>query len=173
MIRTALLFFASCILLLSSCRRSAVDHLLYNGTIYTVDSNFSVVQAMAIKDGKVIATGTDADLRSRFDAKVSTDLRGQTVVPGFIDAHSHFFGYATNSFRVDLEGAASFREVLERLKKFSEQTEAPWILGRGWDQNNWENRSFPDLYELDQLFPNRRPHRRLRARAARDCGEAR
>ncbi|MFM2136397.1 MAG: hypothetical protein RL021_1797 [Bacteroidota bacterium] len=146
---------AAAVLLSVGCIRPKADMILYNGHIQTVDDSFRVVSAMAIRDGKILATGPDAVLLDFYDADTTIDLLEQTVYPGFIDAHSHFFGYASDLLKADLTGTASFREVLDRLVAFSQHNHFDWILGRGWDQNDWPENSFPDCSELDMLFPDR------------------
>src|SRR5689334_481320 len=81
------------LLFLSCSQKNKVDLLVYNGIIYTVDSGFTISEAMAVKDGKIVATGTTDEIMRRFDAPTKTDLSGKAVYPGFIDAHCHFFAY--------------------------------------------------------------------------------
>ncbi|HMF73384.1 MAG TPA: amidohydrolase family protein, partial [Flavitalea sp.] len=107
---------------LVSCKsRQTADLILHNGIIYTVDSGFSVVQAMAIQDGKIIATGNNETILENFESKNITDLAGKFVYPGFIDAHAHFMGYGLSLNTVNLMETTSWSEVLERVKSFAEQ----------------------------------------------------
>ena len=97
---TALSFF-----LFASCHtRKTVDKIFYNGTIYLVDNNFSTVDAMAISNGRIRETGLKDDILDDFQANEIIDLHGETVFPGFIDAHCHFYGYATDLVKCDLYG---------------------------------------------------------------------
>lgn len=159
------------VLLLSACSRNKekADLLFYNGKIYTVDSSFTVLEAIAIKDGKVLACGTTEELLSRFDVVTKTDLEGKAMYPGFIDAHCHFLGYGLGLGQVDLRNTQSFEDVLQRvivsaekgLRDEKTQTfdasayDGKWIVGRGWDQNDWQNKNMPNRKQLDSLFPNR------------------
>lgn len=78
------------------------------------------------------------------------------MYPGFSDGHCHFLGYGLNKQKVDLSGTKSWAEVLERTKAFGEaHPEKTWVMGRGWDQNDWEVKELPDRKELDRLFPDR------------------
>ena len=78
-------------LLLFSCNsKEKADLLVYNATIYTVDSLFSTAEAMVVKDGKIIATGASADMEKTYDAKEKINAQGKFIYPGFIDAHAHF-----------------------------------------------------------------------------------
>ncbi len=129
------------------------DSIYYNGTVYTVDSAFTIHTAMAIKDGKVIATGTDAEIKEyRSDNK--TDLQGKIVYPGFQDAHCHFYGYGNDLKKIWLTGTTSFEAILDTLKVNKSQQTGGWIIGRGWDQNDWSLKAYPDKKELDSLFPS-------------------
>lgn len=140
------------------------DLLVYNATIYTVDSAFSTAEAMLIKNGKIVATGNKADLQKNWRAKDSLDAGGKFIYPGFIDAHAHFVGYGNSLQRVNLVGTKSWDEVLQRTKDFF-RDELPsttdgaspnlWILGRGWDQNDWDVKEFPTNEKLNELFPER------------------
>ena len=78
--------------------------------------------------------------------------RGRCILPGFYDAHCHFTGYAQNLQYVDLRGARSFKEVIERLKAHQKDHPSSWLCGRGWDQNLWADKSFPDRLDLDAVF---------------------
>lgn len=142
------------VLALSSCtQHPEADLIVYNGKIYTVDSGFTTVEAMAIKDGKIVATGTLDSIRRTFRAPENIDLQGQFVYPGFNDAHSHFVGYAGTLRSVNLVGTTSYDEVLERIKTFQNQHQTGYITGRGWDQNDWSDKTFPTKERLDAMFP--------------------
>ena len=135
-------------------RRSA-DLIVHHATIYTVDDDFHIAQAMAIKSGKILAVGTDAQILRDYSAAEEVDLQGKYVYPGFIDAHAHFYAYALSLLSVDLTGARSWEDVLKRVQAFAVTHPEGWIVGRGWDQNQWPGRQFPDRTELDDLFPDR------------------
>jgi predicted amidohydrolase YtcJ len=153
--KPAIFYIAMLTLYLSSCSSpKKAGLILYNGVIYTVDSAFSVAQAMAIANGKILATGSNDEIRSQFEADTAVDLEGKVVYPGFIDAHCHFYGYGKNLRRADLKGTRTFDEVLDRLVTHEKKVKAPWLLGRGWDQNDWPEKKFPDRTRLDQLFPD-------------------
>jgi len=143
-------------IVLTSCGGpKKVDTLVVNAVIYTVDSSFSTAQAMAIKDGIIVATGTDAEILAAYTAPEKIDAKGQAVYPGFIDAHAHFVGYGKSIFQVDLFGTTSWEEVVERVKVFAAaHPELAWIEGRGWDQNKWPGKKYPTNALLNSLFPN-------------------
>ena len=147
---------AAIALFLTSCGGpKKVDTIVDNGVIYTVDSSFSTAQAMAIKDGLIVATGTDAEILAAYTAPEKIDAKGQAVYPGFIDAHAHFVGYGKSLFQVDLFGTTSWEEAVERVKVFAAaHPELAWIEGRGWDQNKWPGKKYPTNALLNTLFPN-------------------
>ena len=143
-------------MVLTSCGGpKKVDSLVFNAVIYTVDSSFSTAQAMAIKDGIIVATGTDDQILAAYTAPEKIDAKGQAVYPGFIDAHAHFVGYGKSLFQVDLFGTTSWEEAVERVKVFAAaHPELAWIEGRGWDQNKWPGKKYPTNALLNSLFPN-------------------
>ena len=143
-------------LLLSCSTKIKVDLLVYHATIYTVDSSFSVAEAMAVNDGKIVSTGKTSDLQGRYVAKEALDAQGKFIYPGFIDAHAHFVGYGQSLFTVDLYDSKSIDEVVQRVRAFdSAHPGEPWILGRGWDQNKFPGKTFPTNDELNNLFPDK------------------
>lgn len=143
------------LVILSSCSKQKADLLLYNGKIYTVNEKFDIAEAMAVKDGKIIAVGTSDAIRKQFSATEEIDIKGKTIYPGFIDAHAHFFGYGESLQRADLTETTSWEDVLSRLTAFAKTHPDGWLIGRGWDQNDWTDKQFPTKEKLDQLFPNR------------------
>ena len=131
-----------------------VDLIIHNAQIYTVNEQFGQAEAFAVREGKFVEVGNSAVILKKYAADEVLDLQGAAVYPGFIDAHAHFYGYGTSLQIADLTGAASFGETLERLLKHREKhPEQPWLLGRGWDQNLWEDKAFPHREKLDELFP--------------------
>ncbi len=141
--------------LFSCSQKKNADLLVYNATIYTVDSSFSTAEAMVIEGGKIVAVGKTADLEKEYEAKEKLDAQGKFIYPGFIDAHAHFVGYGLSLQRVDLVGTNSWEEVVEKLKTFAAENKEGWITGRGWDQNDWEIKEFPTNEKLNELFPDR------------------
>lgn len=129
------------------------DKVFYNGKVYVMNRQFSVAEAFAIKNGLIKEVGSDADMLDEFEGTEMIDLKGATVFPGFIDAHCHFYGYATDILKCDLYGTLSFDELLSRVTAYAEQNTFAWILGRGWDQNDWADKNYPTKEILDSLFP--------------------
>lgn len=144
------------ILFLFSCGASGkADLIIHHAKIYTVDSAFSVVEAMAVKDHRIIATGTNNDILDKYESAQIIDAGGKTILPGFIDAHCHFTGFATDMWKCELGGTTSFAEIIEKVKAYSKNAPMEWIYGRGWDQNDWAVKEYPDKRILDSLFPNK------------------
>jgi predicted amidohydrolase YtcJ len=153
-----MLCFISIILSLifySCADKTQVDQILHNGTIYTVNEAFSTAEAMAIKDGIIIAVGKEDEITRKYTASEIIDLDGGFVYPGLIDAHCHFVSYGMSLQNADLTGTRSFEEIIEILKEYQEKYPSEWILGRGWDQNDWEQKEFPTKDMLDQAFPGK------------------
>lgn len=135
--------------------REHADALVVHSKIYAVDADNRVFSAMAIRDGKVVELGSDSVLRLKYDAGETIDAGGRTIMPGFIDAHCHFWGMAMGLQYVDLTGSASFDEVIARLGRHESADTSGWIVGRGWDHNLWKERSFPDNARLNAMYPDR------------------
>lgn len=142
-----------------SCNsRQQVDLIIHHAVIYTVDSQFTQAQALAVHDGKIIALGSDQEILDKYTAAEIQDAGGHYIYPGFIDAHAHFLQYGMGLQQVELVGTQSWDEVIQRVQSFVSanpaQQATDWILGRGWDQNDWQDKSFPDKSRLDSLFPH-------------------
>jgi predicted amidohydrolase YtcJ len=151
-----LLLIAVVLALISCSSKTKIDLLVYNATIYTVDSSFSVAEAMAVKEGKVVEVGKTSDLQNKYEAKEKLDARGKFIYPGLIDAHAHFVGYGRSLFTVNLYDSKSIDEVVQRVREFA--TAHPgetWILGRGWDQNKFPSKTYPTNEKLNELFPGK------------------
>jgi predicted amidohydrolase YtcJ len=155
-LRYPLIIVALFIFVFSSCKfRQEVSMVVHNAKIYTVNNNFSTAQAMAIRDGKILAVGTDDEILKEYEAPQMMNAEGKTIFPGFIDAHCHFTGFATDMWKCDLVGTTSFDDVIQKIKAYSEHAPMQWIYGRGWDQNDWTIKEFPDKKILDSLFPDK------------------
>lgn len=152
-----ILYLFSFIIVLNSCQSPIeVDMLVHDAQILTVNENFEMAEAMAIKDGKIIAIGSNDEIQSQYWAEESLNINNQYVYPGFIDAHSHFISYGQSLVsRANLVGTKSFEETIEKLQSFEKEFPAEWLIGRGWDQNDWEVQEFPSKDRLDELWPNK------------------
>ncbi len=153
MIRNFLLLAIS-VLVFSCNTQMQADLIVHNAVVYTVDDKFSIAGAFAIKDGKILETGSSEEILKKYKGEM-LDAQGKAVYPGFIDGHAHFYGYGQGLQQADLVGTKSWEEILEKLKQFGQENPEGWIIGRGWDQNDWTKREFPDNSKLNELFPNR------------------
>ena len=149
------LFLCALLFVLCGCNKPKADLIIYNAKIYTVNDQFELAEAMAIKDGKILSIGTTADIQKKYTATESTNANGKPIYPGFIDAHAHFLGYGQSLQNVDLRGTTSWDDVLKRVSEFAKTHPEGWLTGRGWDQNDWADKQFPNKEKLDALFPNR------------------
>ena len=141
------------ILTLISCSKEKVDLIVINSNTYTVNTSFDKAEAFAIKDGVFIAVGKNEEITGRYQSNIVVDAKNQTIVPGLIDAHCHFYRMGLQQQKVSLEGTKSYDEVLEKLVAFQKEKNTTFITGRGWDQNDWEVKEFPTKEKLDALFP--------------------
>ena len=108
------------------------------------------------EDGRIVGVGDADALAKQHPGAARVDAKGKVVVPGLIDAHAHVLGLGLALLRADLVGAASKDEVLARLRAFEKQLpDGAWLLGRGWDQNDWPEKVFPTAADLDAAFPER------------------
>lgn len=148
---TILLLLIICV----SCseEKIQVDAIIINANVYTVNNDFSKAEAFAVKDGKFLDIGTSNEIQSKYASEDLIDAHGKTIVPGFIDAHCHFLGLGLDQQAVDLVGTKSFEEVVKRVLDFQNEKHVDFIFGRGWDQNDWEDKFFPNKKLLDKLFP--------------------
>jgi predicted amidohydrolase YtcJ len=147
-------FLLIALTVVSCSTKEKADLIVTNANIYTVNDNFETAQAFAVKDGKFLEVGSSQDILAKFEAVIIEDVNGQTIVPGFIDAHCHFLGLGFNQQAVDLVGTTSFDEVVERVTDFQNKNSLDYIVGRGWDQNDWDVKEFPNNKLLNALFPD-------------------
>lgn len=146
---TALILFAGC------SNKQHADLIVHNAIVYTVDEAFSKADAFAVKDGHFIAVGTNDDILQHYTADSLIDAGGYPVYPGFMDGHCHFKSLGETMVRyADLVGCTSFEEVIQRMQEHAKKHPSQWVLGRGWDQNLWPGKQFPDNKQLNKLFPD-------------------
>jgi predicted amidohydrolase YtcJ len=128
-----------------------------NGILLTPDAGASPAQALAVRDGRIVAIGADKEIRRHVSADTEiVDLAGRTLMPGFIDAHTHLIGIGVQRrLHVDLGGARSVKDVLATVAQAAgEKENGQWILGGGWDESVWKRAVFPTRTELDRATPD-------------------
>ncbi len=142
----------------SACKfRQKADLIIHHAHIYTANAAFDTATAMVVRDGKIIAIGSDDEILKEFEADKMISAEGKFVYPGFIDAHAHFVNYGFSLQQVDLSSTKSWQECIDSVAAFVKRKNiAPgtWIQGRGWDQNDWVAKAFPNKDSLDKRFPN-------------------
>lgn len=132
--------------------RQECDIIFHNARFHTMDGDLTVTEAMAVRDGKIVALGTREDLESAWHAAAHVDLGGAMVFPGFIDAHAHLYGLGEETVTMQLLGTESVAAVQSMLRAHLRDHEgADWIRGRGWDQNDWAEQQFPNKDDLDAV----------------------
>jgi len=131
--------------------------MIHNAVIHTVNERQPRAGAMAFdSNGAILAVGSAGELLAAYPGARSNDLGGRTVIPGLIDSHAHLDGLALALTRAQLAGTASKEEVIRRLEAHEATLgEGDWLLGRGWDQNDWPDQEFPSRHDLDARFPDR------------------
>ncbi len=142
-------------IILTGCGESQkIDLIVHNAKIYTTNETFAIAEAMAIDKGKIIAIGAENEIKNKYLATEYVDAQKQAVYPGFIDAHCHFYHYAAFLQELNLNGTTSFDDMITKIVEYSKTNTYEWILGTGWDQNDWDIKEFPTKEKLDELFPN-------------------
>lgn len=137
-------------------QQQPADLIVTNARIYTVDDSRPLVDALAVRAGRIVFTGSLTEaLALRGQSTRIVDLGGRTVVPGIVDAHAHVLGLGESLRNVDLVGTRSYDDVVARVAARARDLPAgAWILGRGWDQNDWGNTAFPTHEALSRAVPN-------------------
>ncbi|WP_243292283.1 amidohydrolase [Bacillus sp. FJAT-47783] len=131
--------------------------LVTNGTIYTMNHRDDVVEAIVVEGGKIVDTGSYEEMKLRYSSSITNtiDLQGKMAIPGLTDSHMHLSGVAGNFMELNLTGVQSKEEMLSKIKeKASSLHPGEWVLGRGWDENLFRDRSIPTMDELDHVSPN-------------------
>ncbi|MGY6741366.1 MAG: amidohydrolase [Cecembia sp.] len=126
-------------LLLACGADKHADQVYLNGIIYTVDEANPQVEAVAVKDGLILAAGNKADIEKLIGSKTEViDLQGKTMTPGFIESHAHLMGIGYNKLDIDLMYVQTYDELIEKVAEAAANA-APgeWITGRGWHQDKW------------------------------------
>jgi predicted amidohydrolase YtcJ len=136
---------------------AAADLVLRNGAIYTVDSARSWAEAVAIKDGKIVFVGRDAELGERVGSSTQVvDLKGRMVIPGMQDAHIHPISGGIEASACDLNGKRNAEEYVAAIKAYADaHPDEPWILGGGWLMSAFGPGAMPAKELLDAVVPDR------------------
>ena len=138
------------------------DLILINGKVHTVDAHNAVVEAVAVRDGKILYAGSSEQVRPYIGKKTRViDLAGRLVTPGIIEGHGHFMGMGYSLMTLDLQSTTSYEEVIQRVEKAVEDAiPGEWIIGRGWHQSKWDSisgevvKGFPNNLMLTAVSPD-------------------
>ena len=136
------------------CTKKDADLVVINAKIYTADDNNSIAKSIAINKGKILEV-SDKNLNDKYNTNEILDAKDKAMLPGLIDSHCHFYNLGLDQQVVDLRGTNSFDEIIDRLKIYDLKNDSDVILGRGWDQNDWETKKFPINTLLNENFSNK------------------
>ena len=132
--------------------KTPVDLVLTGGKVLTVDAAFSIHDTVVVDEGRIVATGSAA-LLDQYEATETVDLAGKTLMPGFIDSHTHIRGRPLRY--IELGGVTSITEIQELIvAKIAEIGEGEWITGYGWSEDELDEGRRPLRADLDAVAPN-------------------
>src|SRR3984893_16364833 len=147
---------AICCALSATLNAETAETVFINGNIYTGNERAPHAEAIAVKAGRIVFAGSNADAKAF--QKVGTrgvDLAGRTVVPGLTDSHCHIFGIGEREMNLNLEGANTLEDFLAKVKERVRQTPpGRWVTGRGWIETFWKPPIFPTRMDLDKISPD-------------------
>ncbi|MFC1514058.1 amidohydrolase [candidate division KSB1 bacterium] len=144
------------ILTLSCGGMMTADMVLLNGKVATVDENFSIQEAVAVKDNKIVFVGSNNDAAVYIGDKTEViELDGELVLPGLIDGHAHMHNLGEELMNLDIYGTTSFQQIVDKVAERVKTAEpGEWIIGGRWDQNNWDVKQFPEHDALSKVSPD-------------------
>ncbi len=141
---------------LSCGGKPEADLVLFNGKVATVDNDFSIQQAVAIKGDRIIFVGSKDGVAAHIGMGTEViELDGKLVLPGLIDGHAHMHNLGEELMNLDIYGATSFQQIVDKVAERAKAARpGEWIIGGRWDQNNWEEKTFPEHDALSEVSPN-------------------
>jgi hypothetical protein len=131
--------------------------LWFGGTIYTLEKEGAMVEAIYTEGNRIMKTGEIAEIEGIFNERICerVDLKGGTMFPGFVDSHLHLIGHGETLVRLDLSELKSKDEVLVVVQEYAKQlNKEEWIIGEGWNENRWPRTEIIQLKELDEISPD-------------------
>jgi predicted amidohydrolase YtcJ len=137
-------------------RGQSADIVFKNGNVYTANDRSPKAQAIAVKADRIVYVGSNEDVQKYVGTNTRVvDLHGNTVLPGFADAHQHLSGVGFREMTLNLEGSTSLDDLLAKLKARVDQAKpGEWVTGRGWIETHWQPPVFPTRSDLDTVSPN-------------------
>ena len=162
---TKLFFFALLSFSLNSCLEENKDYatmIIHGGTIYTVDSVQTTVDAVAVKDNTILFAGSLEDANQfKNEQTRMLNLEGKTMTPGLIEGHGHFMGLGYNELQLDLLNTKSYQEIIDAVaERVKTAKPGEWIVGRGWHQSKWDSipeytvNGFQTHHRLSEVSPD-------------------
>lgn len=159
------LFIVTLIMFLTSCTNNKnveASMLIYGGTIYTVNNDQTIVEAVAVKGDTILFAGALKEAEKlKGETTELIDLKGKTMTPGLIEGHGHFMGLGYNEISLDLLGTTSYQSIIDAVAKRVETAEpGEWITGRGWHQSKWDSlpenlvKGFQTHFRLSEVSPD-------------------
>src|SRR6185436_154185 len=157
-----ILFFLSCNNTASQNFAETAELVINNAKVYTVNKNQAEAEALAVKDGKIIFVGSNADVKKYIGDKTEViDAKGQFVMPGFIEGHGHIHGLGSSLMNLNLMQVKNWDEIVAMVAEAVKKAKpGDWIIGRGWHQEKWDHApannylGYPYHEELDKVSPN-------------------
>ena len=142
--------------IITAPKAEVADIVFMNGNVYTVNERQPNAQAIAVKNGRIIFVGSDADARKHQGSNTRViDLNGRTVLPGLTDAHYHLVGVGFREMTLNLEGTTSLEDFLAKVEaRVKKAKPGEWVTGRGWIETFWTPPVFPTRQQLDKIAPN-------------------
>jgi predicted amidohydrolase YtcJ len=156
-IAIAILFFSSC----SDSNKEFATMIIHGGTIYTVDSTQTTVEAVATKNNMILFAGSLVEAETYKNEQTQLiDLKGKTMTPGLIEGHGHFMGLGYNELRLDLMNTRSYQDIIDAVaERVKTAKPGEWIIGRGWHQSKWDSmpsdlvKGFQTHHRLSDVSP--------------------
>ncbi|ANN34437.1 hypothetical protein A9498_24200 [Bacillus thuringiensis serovar coreanensis] len=129
-----------------------MGEIWYGGTIYTMREENEKVDAVYVENGIIVDAGNKGELESRYSNVKLHDLKGKTMIPGLVDSHMHLIGHGERLLRLDLSNCTSYSEVLTLVqKRVEEAPKGSWIIGEGWNENNFTDTKDVHARDLDEI----------------------
>lgn len=140
---------------------AAADLVLLGGRITTVEASQPDVQALAARGGRIVAVGTDADVKPFIGPNTRViNLEGRRAIPGFVEGHAHFTGIGRTKLNLELMPTKTWDEIVAMVAAAAKKAQpGDWILGRGWHQEKWTTKpqpnvqGFPTHHQLSEVAP--------------------
>ena len=129
-----------------------MGEIWYGGTIYTMREENEKVGAVYVENGTIVDVGSKEELENQYAAVTLHDLKGKTMIPGLVDSHMHLIGHGERLLRLDLSNCTSYGEVLTLVqKRVEEAPKGSWIIGEGWNENNFTDTKDVHARDLDEI----------------------